>query len=241
MTLESLSVIDRRPASEYTDGGAHARSLAVLIVDDHEVVRIGLRGLIMAEPDMTVCGEASTIAEARAAIERLNPDVVLLDLTLGEESGFSLLRQLEKDRKWPPVLVLSMFDESLYSDDALSLGASGYMMKDAPPEELARAIRAVAAGGVYLSERLSQRVVRRIVNAGEQATTIHAMLTAREHEVLELLGMALSTREIAARMGTAVKTVDSHKRNLCEKLGLDSAAALLRYAVVNARPPGSTP
>ncbi|MCX7057204.1 MAG: response regulator transcription factor, partial [Proteobacteria bacterium] len=102
-------MIDRRPASEYTDGGAHARSLAVLIVDDHEVVRIGLRGLIMAEADMTVCGEASTIAEARAAIERLNPDVVLLDLTLGEESGFSLLRSLEKDRKWPPILVLSMF------------------------------------------------------------------------------------------------------------------------------------
>lgn len=215
-----------------------ARPLTVLIVDDHEVVRIGLRGLINAQPDMSVCGEASTVAEARAAIERLKPDVVLLDLTLGEESGFSLLRSMERDRKWPPVLVLSMFDEALYSDDALALGASGYMMKDATPEELARAIRTVATGAVYLSERLSQRVVRRIVSAGDNPPTIHAMLTARQQEVLELLGMALTTREIAARMGTAVKTVDSHKRNLCEKLGLDSAAALLRYAVVNARPQG---
>lgn len=215
-----------------------ARPLAVLVVDDHEVVRIGLRGLIDSHPDMLVCGEAGSLAEARAAIEGLDPDVVLLDLTLGDESGFSLLRSMGPGRRWPPVLVLSMFDEALYSDDALELGASGYLMKDAPPEELTRAIRTVAAGGVYLSDRLSQRVVRRIVNAGQQSSTSHAMLTAREREVLELLGTALTTREIAARMGTAVKTVDSHKRNLCEKLGLDSAAALLRYAVVNSRPQG---
>jgi len=222
-------VTDLSNSSGATGGGAgHPSRLSVLLVDDHEVVRIGLRGLLMAQSDMTVCGEASTVAEARAAIEALKPDVVLLDLTLGDESGFSLLRSLGKDRRWPPILVLSMFDEALYSDDALALGAAGYMMKDAPPEELTRAIRTVAGGGVYLSERLSQRVVRRIVSAGEQ-------------EVLELLGMALTTREIAARMGTAVKTVDSHKRNLCEKLGLDSAAALLRYAVVNARPAGSGP
>jgi len=220
--------------------GDHSGKLAVLLVDDHEVVRIGLRGLLTAQSDMFVCGEARTVAEARAAIETLTPDIVLLDLTLGDESGFSLLRSLEKDRRWPPILVLSMFDESLYSDDALALGATGYMMKDAPPEELIGAIRTVASGGVYLSERLSQRVVRRVVSGGDQPPTIHAMLTAREQEVLALLGMALTTREIAARMGTAVKTVDSHKRNLCEKLGLDSAAALLRYAVVNARPPGST-
>jgi len=233
-------VTDPRQSHGATGGGADGgpARLSVLLVDDHEVVRIGLRGLLMSQSDMTVCGEAGTVAEARSAIERLKPDVVLLDLTLGDESGFSLLRSFGKDRRWPPVLVLSMFDEALYSDDALALGAAGYLMKDAPPEELTRAIRTVAAGGVYLSERLSQRVVRRIVSAGEQSTTIHAMLTAREQEVLELLGMALTTREIAARMGTAVKTVDSHKRNLCEKLGLDSAAALLRYAVVNARPPG---
>lgn len=229
---------DRQP-SEASPPIPSGRRLAVLLVDDHEVVRIGLRGLISTQPDMAVCGEAGTVAEARAAIESLKPDVVLLDLTLSDESGFSLLRGLERDRRWPPVLVLSMFDEALYSDDALALGASGYLMKDAPPEELTRAVRTVASGGVYLSEKLSQRVVRRFVGAGEPPPSLHAMLTAREHEVLELLGMALTTREIAARMGTAVKTVDSHKRNLCEKLGLDSAAALLRYAVVNARPPGS--
>ncbi len=233
----------RLPATGPSDG-TRAQPLAVLLVDDHEVVRIGLRGLITAQPDMKVCGEASTVVGARAAIEQLHPDVVVLDLTLGDESGFSLLRSLEKDRHWPPVLVLSMFDEALYSDDALSLGASGYLMKDASPEELPRAIRTVAAGGVYLSPHLTQRVARRIVSAGDHGPTPHAMLTPREQEVLELLGMALTTREIAARMGTAVKTVDSHKRNLCEKLGLDSASALLRYAVVNARPSrsgGGTP
>ena len=217
------------------------RIVTVLLVDDHEVVRIGSRQLIDSHADLTVCGEATNLAEARSAIELLKPDVVLLDVTLGDENGLELVRALDTLNHVPRVLVLSMFDEALYSDDALALGASGYMMKDAPPDELTRAIRSVADGGVYLSERLSQRVVRRMVSAGEQSATIHAMLTAREQEVLELLGMALTTREIAARMGTAVKTVDSHKRNLCEKLGLDSAAALLRYAVVNARPAGSGP
>jgi DNA-binding NarL/FixJ family response regulator len=133
----------------------------------------------------------------------------------------------------PRVLVLSMFDEALYADDALALGARGYMMKDAPPADLVKAIRTVASGGVYLSDRLSQRVMRRMAAGRESRPRAQEMLTTREQEVIDLLGSALSTREIAARLGTAVKTVDSHKRNICEKLGLDSAAALLRYAVVN--------
>ena len=207
----------------------------VLLVEDHEVVRIGLRQLIDSNPDLKVCGEAATLAEARAEIARLSPDVVLLDLTLGEHSGLELLRELQELEHAPRVLVLSMYDEALYCDDALSLGARGYTMKDAPPEDLLKALRVVAAGGLYLSERLSQRVMRRVASRGEHGTSSHEPLTAREHEVVELLGSALTTREIAARMGTAVKTIDSHKRNICEKLGLESAAALLRYAVVNVR------
>lgn len=207
----------------------------LLIVDDHEVVRIGLRQLFDAQPDLEVCGESETLAEARAAIPALGPDVVVLDLTLGEESGLDLLRWLQTAEYPARVLVLSMFDESLYSDDALALGARGYLMKDAPPEDLLKAVRTIGAGGVYLSDRLAQRVMRRVASGRELGPAPADTLTAREHEVVELLGQALTTREIAERMGTAVKTIDSHKRNICEKLGLDSAAALLRYAVVNAR------
>jgi len=221
------------------DGGSSGPTrggpVRILLVDDHEVVRIGLRQLIDSHGDLAVCGEATSIDEARQAINLLRPDVVLLDLTLGEESGFDLLRSLEELSYTPRVLVLSMFDESLYADDALALGARGYTMKDVPPDDLIKAIRTVASGSVYLSDRLSQRVMRRVAAGREQGPTPHEALTPREHEVIELLGEALTTREIAARMGTAVKTVDSHKRNICEKLGLESAAELLRYAVINAR------
>ncbi len=212
-----------------------AGPVRILLVDDHEVVRIGLRQLVDSHSDLRVCGEATTVAEARAAIDVLKPDVVLLDLTLGEESGFDLLRAFDTLSYTPRVLVLSMFDESLYADDALALGARGYTMKDVPPEDLIRAIRTIAGGAVYLSDRLAQRVMRRVAAGREQGPAAHEALTPREQEVIELLGEALTTREIAARMGTAVKTVDSHKRNICEKLGLESAAELLRYAVINSR------
>ncbi len=207
----------------------------ILLVEDHEVVRIGLRQLIDSHPDLTVCGEATSVATARAAIEMLRPDVVLLDITLGEESGLELLRGLEGLAFIPRVLVLSMFDEALYADDALALGARGYPMKDVPPDDLIKAIRTVAAGAVHLSDRLTQRVMRRVAAGREQGPAAHEALTPREQEVIVLLGEGRTTREIAAHLGTAVKTVDSHTRNICEKLGLDSAAELLRYAVVNAQ------
>ncbi len=211
------------------------RVTTVLLVDDHDVVRIGSRQLIDSHADLQVCGEATSIAEARAAIELLKPDVVLLDVTLGEEDGLELIHSIELTKHAPRVLVLSMFDETLYADDALALGAHGYTMKDAPPDQLVEAIRIVARGGIYLSEQLNARAMRRPATARDSSPRTHEPLTAREQEVVDLLGSALSTREIAARMGTAVKTVDSHKRNICEKLCLDSAAALLRYAVLSTR------
>ncbi len=226
--LDSL----RAPQDE---AAATARRISLLLVDDHEVVRIGLRQLFDAQPDLHTCGDASTLAEARSAVDLLRPDVIVLDLTLGEESGLDLLRWLETSDHPARVLVLSMFDEALYSDDALALGARGYLMKDVPPDDQLRAVRTVAGGGMFLSERLAQRAMRRVAAGRELGPSPGDALTGREQEVVDLLGQALTTREIAARMGTAVKTIDSHKRNICEKLGLDSAAALLRYAVVNAR------
>ncbi len=220
------------------DESVQARRVSLLLVDDHELVRIGLRQLLDAQSDLRICGDAATLAEARAAIDLLEPDVVVLDLTLGDESGLELLRWLGGTDHARRVLVLSMCDEALYSDDALALGARGYMMKDAPPADLLRAVRTVAAGGVHLSERLAQRAMRRVAAGRETGPAVGDALTQREQQVVELLGQALTTREIAARRGTAVKTVDSHKRNICGKLGLDSAAALLRYAVVNGKARG---
>lgn len=223
--------IGRTPA-EAAPGAPRTK---LLLVDDHEVVRIGLRQLFDSQPDLQTCGEAATLAEAQSAIAMLEPHVVILDLTLEAETGLDLLRWLEHADFGTRVLVLSMYDESLYSDDAVALGARGYVMKDAPPAELLRAVRLVADGGVYLSDRLTQRVMRRVAAGREIGPAPADTLTAREQEVVALLSQALTTKEIATRMGTAIKTIDSHKRNICEKLGLDSAAALLRYAVVNGR------
>lgn len=214
---------------------ASARPVSVLLVDDHEVVRIGSRQLIDSHADLKVCGEAAGIAEARAAILLLKPDVVLLDVTLGDENGLDLIGDLEALEPTPRVLVLSMFDEALYADEAIARGARGYTMKDAPPSDLIHAIRVVASGGIYLSERLTSRLMQRLADGRAFGGGAHEALTARELEVVELLGEALSTREIAERMGTAIKTIDSHKRNICEKLGLESASALLRYAIVTTR------
>lgn len=223
------------PARSPTEAAVGVPRTKLLLVDDHEVVRIGLRQLFDSQTDLVTCGEAATLAEAENAIAVLEPHVVILDLTLETESGLDLLRWLEHQDHATRVLVLSMYDESLYSDDAVALGARGYVMKDAPPAELLRAVRIVASGGVYLSERLTQRVMRRVAAGREVGPAPADTLTAREQEVVELLSQALTTKEIATRMGTAIKTIDSHKRNICEKLGLDSAAALLRYAVVNGR------
>ncbi|MBS0373620.1 MAG: response regulator transcription factor [Proteobacteria bacterium] len=233
MESSSSSPAGSDPASGGRDPEGRVR---ILLVDDHEVVRIGLRQLIDSDPELFVCGEAGSVAEARSAIEKLHPDVVLLDLTLGEESGFELLRTLDTLSYTPRVLVLSMYDESLYADDALLLGARGYTMKDAPPDDLLKAIHTVAGGAIYLSDRLTQRVMRRIATGREHKPSPQELLTPRELEVLERLAVGRTTREIAAELGTAVKTVDSHKRNLCEKLGLESAAELLRYAIINAKP-----
>ncbi len=229
------SIVLSRSSSGHGVIAESSRTISVLLVDDHEVVRIGLRQLIESHEDLSVCGDAATLGEARLAVDRLKPDVVLLDITLGNDTGFDLLRAADTFSHAPRIIVVSMFDELLYSDDALALGARGYLMKDAPPDELINAIRRVAAGGVYLSELLSQRAMRRLASGRDHGTAAQESLTAREQEVIDLLGLALATRDIATRMGTAVKTVDSHKRNICEKLGLESAAALLRYAVVNAR------
>jgi DNA-binding NarL/FixJ family response regulator len=207
----------------------------LLLVDDHELVRIGLRQLLDAQPDLVTCGEAATLAEAKPAIAAQQPDVVILDLALGEESGLELLPWLARQGRAARALVLSMFDEALYADEAVARGARGYVGKDASPAELLRAVRLVADGGVYLSDKLAQRVLRRVSAGREPVPGVGGGLTAREREVVELLREALTTREIAARLGTAIKTVDSHKRNICEKLGLDSAAALLRHAVANDR------
>ena len=202
----------------------------VLIVDDHPLMREGLNELLAAEPDFEVCGEADSAASALRAIELLNPTIVVLDLTLGSDDGVALVGKLRT--RWPqlPVLVLSMHDEAVYGERLLAMGVRGYVMKQEASEVILTALRKVLAGEHYVSAALAGRLYARMTRTRDAAQPTDA-LTQREREVLRHIARGQSTQDIAVALGMSAKTVDSHRRNMREKLGLGSAADLVRYAV----------
>lgn len=201
----------------------------VLLVDDHPLLREGLRELLRTETDFEVCGEAETIAEATQAIEDLHPDLLVVDLTLATEDGVDLITMAAE--RWPSVriLVLSMHDESLYAERLLQLGAHGYLMKHESAAVLLAALRKVAAGERFVSPALSPRLLNK--TSARESPQNAGGLTEREFEVLSAIAKGLGTQEIAASLQMSSKTVDSHRRNIREKLGLRTATDLVRYAI----------
>jgi DNA-binding NarL/FixJ family response regulator len=202
----------------------------VLIVDDHPLMREGLIELFAAETDLSVCGEADSADRALKAIELLNPDVVVLDLTLGSDNGVALVGTLRQ--RWPalPILVLSMHDEAVYGERLLTMGVRGYVMKQEASLVILTALRKVLAGEHYVSAALAGRLYARMSRARDASQPTDA-LTQREREVLRQIARGQSTQDIAVALGMSAKTVDSHRRNMREKLGLASAADLVRYAM----------
>jgi DNA-binding NarL/FixJ family response regulator len=209
-----------------------ARPRRVLIVDDHPIVRQGLRRMIELESDLTICGEAQTEKEARAAIRALSPDVVIVDISLGQGDGLELVRDVHAQLPDLPMLVLSMHDELIYGERLLAAGASGYIMKHAASALLLVALRAVLAGGVYLSESLASNLERTVgcVNGAVSHDPIER-LSNRELQVLSLIGRGLSSREAADGLGLSIKTVETHRQSLKRKLNLATNAQLLQYAI----------
>ena len=204
----------------------------VFIVDDHPIVRRGLSKLLNDEPDFSVCGEAENASTALSAIEALNPDLVTTDITMPGCDGIELIRCIAS--RWPklPILVLSMHDESLYPERALRAGAKGYVMKREVTEKLANALRRILKGQIYLSEKLSHQIMRKAV--GEkytQGASPVAALSERELEILKLVGQGHGTRQIAKDLNLSVKTVESHRAHIKDKLSLKTAPEMLRFAV----------
>lgn len=202
----------------------------VLVVDDHPLMREGLNELIAADTDLEICGEADSAASALQAVALLNPDVVVLDLTLGSDDGVALVGTLRQ--RWPalPILVLSMHDEAVYGERLLAMGVRGYVMKQEASLVILTALRKVIAGEHYVSAALAGRLYARMSRARD-ASQPTDVLTQREREVLRQIARGQSTQDIAVTLGMSAKTVDSHRRNMREKLGLASAADLVRYAV----------
>jgi DNA-binding NarL/FixJ family response regulator len=193
-------------------------------------MRFGLAQLIAAEPDLRVCGEADSVVDAVRAAAALDPDLVLVDLSLKDRSGLSLLRMLRETTPDAVLLMVSVHDEALFAERALRAGARGYVMKDETAATLVEAIRQVLGGRVFVSDRVAQTLLRQLGHDVPPPGARLATLTDRELEVFELIGRGLSTAAIAARLGVSVKTVETHRTSIKTKLGLD-ATALLRYAV----------
>jgi DNA-binding NarL/FixJ family response regulator len=204
----------------------------VLIVDDHPIVRQGLRRMIEPEPDLVVCGEVQTEREARTAIRALSPDVVIVDISLAQGDGLELVRDVHAQQPELPMLVLSMHDELIYAERLLAAGASGYIMKQAASDQLLIALRQVLAGGTYLSESLAGNLGRSdAAAAGGGSGDPIDRLSNRELQVLSLIGRGMSSREAAEALGLSVKTVETHRQSLKRKLNLATNAQLLQYAI----------
>ena len=201
------------------------------IVDDHPVVRNGLIQVLEKEPGLEICGEAATAAEAILEIGRAEPDLVICDLTLEGRGGLELTRQLASEHPDLPVLIISMHDEELYAQRALSAGASGYLMKRRGDRELLRAVREVLAGGTYLSEDVRGQIEAAGASDPDESDSPLDRLTDRELEVFMLIGDGYAPRHIAVKLSLSVSTIEVYRERLKEKLGIDSSPKLLRYAI----------
>lgn len=206
----------------------------ILIADDHPIVRQGLGQMLNGQPDLCLCCEAGDANEALAAAKNCSHDLAIVDISLQGVSGLSLISALAAQSPTLPILVMSMHEESLYAERALRLGARGYIMKQQASIDILTAIRHILSGGIFLSEDMRSIIVNRIhAHASKQTTTDPtASLTAREFEILRLIGFGFSTRQIADKMQRSVKTIEAHRANIKEKLGLATGLALIRFATL---------
>ena len=203
--------------------------IKIVLVDDHAVVRSGLRLLLDAEQDMEVIGEAGNAKDAIFRARALKPDVILLDVVMPGESGIEVLPMLLKESPETKVLILSMQDDPSYVREAFAAGASGYVLKEAADEEVVSAVREIAGGGHYVHPTLGARMVA--AEAQERAAAEADPLSEREREVLRLLALGHTNQEIAKKLFISVRTAESHRAKIGEKLGLRTRAELVRYAL----------
>jgi len=207
-------------------------TIRVVIADDHNVVRKGIRDLLSDEDDIAVIGEARNGQEAVDLATALQPDVVVMDIAMPEMTGVEATRKIIVEHPGTKIIGLSMHTDRRYTSELLKAGASGYLPKDGAFEELEQAVRAVMAGEVYLSPRIAAGLVDEYVRQPRDAApSVFERLTAREREVLQLMAEGQATKEIAATLHVSVKTVETHRRQIMEKLNIYSVAELTKYAI----------
>ncbi len=203
----------------------------VLLVDDHPILRAGLRKLIDHEPDMMVCGEAEEGPKAFELAGTVQPDVAVIDISLKGSNGIELIKNLKARYPDLPTLVLSMHDESLYAERALRAGSRGYIMKEEAIEQVLVAIRRALAGEIFLSDRMKSKMIQQMASGrGKVVSSPIEQLTDRELEVFRLIGEGCSTRQIAGQLHLSVRTVEAYREYIKAKLGLKNATELVQHA-----------
>lgn len=213
-----------------------SEKIRLLLADDHAVLRSGLRLLLSEQPDMEVVGEAADGEEAIAKTRELRPDLVLLDITMPGIGGLEALDRIKKEVPEVRVVVLTMHDDESYMERIMTSGGSGYVLKKAADTELLQAIRAVREGGVYLHPTMTRALVSQLQRksvAQEKQSHLESKLSEREREVLKLIAQGYTNKEIADMIFLSVKTVETHKAHIMDKLELRSRAELVRYALDN--------
>jgi len=206
--------------------------LRIVLADDHQLFRDGLRTLLGQQADMEVVGEAIDGLSAVEAVGRLRPDILLMDISMSGLNGLEATRRILVDGSTTRVIMLSMHADQRYVTEALRAGALGYVLKDSAIGELLGAIRTVARGRRYLSAMLADRVIGEYVDlAGERSPSAFSILSPRERQVLQLLAEGTSTKEMAVRLKVSVKTVETHRRQIMDKLDIHSVAELTKYAI----------
>jgi DNA-binding NarL/FixJ family response regulator len=204
----------------------------IFIVDDHPLLRRGLAELINREVDMTFCGEAEDSPSAMKAITQVKPDLVIVDISLKGYNGIELIKNIKAFDSKIQVLVLSMHDESVYAMRVLKAGAKAYVMKQEVVDKVMEAVRRIRAGKVFVSERVASRMLDQVVVGGDPAPDSPVdLLSDRELEIVNMIGSGLPTREIAAKLHISIKTVESHRARIKEKLNLQNAIQLVQFCV----------
>jgi DNA-binding NarL/FixJ family response regulator len=203
--------------------------IRILLVDDHAVVRAGVRALLQDSPDIEIIGEAADGAAAVDLAREHRPDVVIMDIAMPHLNGLEAAARIKEDNPAVKLVILSMHDSREYVLQALKAGASAYVMKDSAPVELDLALAAVRRGDTYLSPAVSKQVIRDyLAGANRQPDT---PLTPRQREVLVLIAQGMSTKKVAHQLNVSVKTVETHRAQLMERLGISDIAGLVRYAI----------
>ncbi|HOW27543.1 MAG TPA: response regulator transcription factor [Elusimicrobiota bacterium] len=213
----------------------------ILIVDDHAVLRQGMRRLIEDEPDLTVCGEAGDGPAALALLSSAKPDAAVVDLGLEGMGGIDLIKNMKMRMPKLLILVVSMYEESVYAERVLRAGARGYVMKKESAEKVVSALRRILSGKVYLSEKMADRMLDRLTEGPDmEAESPVARLSDRELEIFRLIGQGHKTGEIADELSLSVKTIETYREQIKQKLRLEDASELVRYAIEWVRDQGNS-